>query len=98
MKAFYRIDYGTGVTHDYDAMDEALEFTDFTYTGESVKIYSLDTEGEVIELEAISKWYGVPAEEDDEVIADFHKYGFYDIWRNRDGKQYKRSRKNENKI
>lgn len=74
----YKIDYGTGVVQTVEGDLEAAKkaaVEGMSYTQENVKIFDEDDN-----LVAISRWYGVQPEEDDEVLADFGEYGFYGEW------------------
>lgn len=74
----FTINYGTGVVEvvEVETLEEAqtIAVDSMSYTQESVKI---EQNGEVV---ATSTWYGVAADEENEVLADFGEYGFYAEW------------------
>lgn len=72
----YKIDYQNGMELQFEGtLEEALKEAEETagYTQENIVVTS-------DEERYISHWYGVPAEEDDEVIVDFGSFGFYGAW------------------
>ncbi|WP_431818839.1 hypothetical protein [Bacillus pumilus] len=75
----YILDFNNGMTEeievvDLDAVKEAAE-NEMAYTQESV--YIKDPEGRVL---LVSRWNGVEAEDDDEVLCEFGTFGFYSNW------------------
>lgn len=72
------INYGTGVFEEVEVegLEQAQEIAveGMSYTQTSVKI---EQDGEVV---STSMWYGVAAEEDDEVLASFGSQGFFGEW------------------
>ena len=73
----YYVDFGTGAGNKgFDSLKEAMEYAEenCSYTQESIKIL------EDGEQRAVLPWYGVKAEEDDEVIVNFGDFGFYGSW------------------
>lgn len=75
----YYINYGTGAGNEYidGTLDEAKKAAEdgLAYTQADVKIQTED--GEDV---AVLNWYGVKAEDDDVVTAQFGDYGFYGEW------------------
>lgn len=79
MEKKYIVDFGTGVTEECETLEEAKKYAEdnCSYTQQSIKIIQ---GGEEV---AVSRWYGVPAGEEDEGIAYFSDFGFYGEWEER---------------
>ena len=76
-----KINWNNGMVEEFEgtlekAMEEAVERAG--YTGESITIEESD--GYESKILATLPWYGVAAEEDDIVTADFGDLGFYGEW------------------
>lgn len=73
----YIINYHTGVTEEFEGTLEGAKqsaFEGISYTQENVSIETKD--GEKI---TTARWYGVEADEDDEVLVMVGE-GFYQTW------------------
>lgn len=74
----YIIDYQNGNTEEYEGnLEGALKYAEdgMGFTQESVYVKRADgTE------RYVSRWYGVPAGEDDAVLIDYTDFGFYADW------------------
>ena len=83
----YIVNWHTGVEDDaFDTLGKAMRFADANacYTQQSITIE--DEDGCII---CERHWWGTAIDEDDEDLIspiDFGNYGYYDDWRDEDGK------------
>lgn len=80
----YYINYHTGAGNfSFEgSLEEAKEEArkGIAYTQAEVTIEDEET-GEII---SESRWYGVEPSEDDEILEQYDKFGFYENWRDRE--------------
>lgn len=87
----YFVDYGTGAGNfEFEGtLEEAKKKAEegICYTQSNVTIYDAEMMSKAFTSEdvdraavAVLRWVGVPATEDDDVVADYGNFGFYSGW------------------